>query len=380
MNKPKVLFFVDRMRVGGIQTLLVHLFEQPEFSAIQPELLLLDDGQEYDLKQKVEQMGIPVHQLKGIWVKSPKDYLAYCKAMKNFFAAHHDYQAVHMNSGPKNFFVLYYAKQYGIPVRIAHSHNTGYQTSSKAQIWLGECFKLPLRRYASHYLACSDLAGAWMFGKKNQKSGRVQVIPNGIELEKYQFNQQIRDEVRSEWDVQQGTLVIGNVGRFTKQKNHGFLLEIFAELCKIKPNSKLVLSGIGEEMERAKSKAQELEIQDKVLFLGFRQDVPRLVQGMDVFLMPSLYEGFPVTAVEAQASGLPCVFTDTITREAAILPNVGYLSLSQSPCEWAKACTELAHSVNRQECTQQLEQAGYSIHEMARCLIQLYITGKGTKA
>lgn len=161
-------------------------------------------------------------------------------------------------------------------------------------------------------LACSDRAGEWMFGDRWMAEGKVTVLPNGIPLREYAFQPDVRRQVRDSWHVGVNTLVVGHVGRFTTQKNHSFLLEIFAELHRKQPDSLLVLAGVGELQDAARSKAEELHLTDSVRFLGFRSDVAELLQGMDIFLMPSLYEGFPVTGVEAQAAGLPCVFSDTI--------------------------------------------------------------------
>ena len=366
-----VLLFVDRMRVGGIQTLLVELIDQFLASGQPCELLLLDDGEHYDLEDEVCAR-IPVHKLEGIWMRKPQDFLRYSRAVERFFAEHHDYRAVHLNSGPKNFPILRYAKRYGIPVRIAHAHNTGFQTSSPAERLIGTCLKVPLRHYANVYLACSDRAGEWMFGSRQMKTDHVTVLPNGIPLGEFAFNQEARQQARAEWQVGERTLVVGHVGRFTAQKNHDLLLDIFAELHHEKPDSLLVLAGVGELQDASCQKARELGLEGEVRFLGFRSDVARLLQGMDVFVMPSLYEGFPVTGVEAQATGLPCVFSDTITREAKILEAVEYLSLDARLQQWADAILRLTDATRRDTCYQELARRGYDVNSMAERLMKIY--------
>ncbi|OUO46568.1 hypothetical protein B5F79_06500 [Olsenella sp. An285] len=371
MTQGKVLLFVDRMRVGGIQTLLVELIDQ-FLAAGQPcELLLLDDGEHYDLEDEVRAR-IPVHKLEGVWVRKPQDFVRYSHAVQRFFAEHHDYSAVHLNSGPKNYSILRFAKRYGIPVRIAHAHNTGFQTSSSAERLLGTCLKAPLRHYANTYLACSDRAGDWLFGRRRMKNGSVTVLPNGIPLREFAFGQEARCQVRTEWQVGDTTLVVGHVGRFTAQKNHGFLLDIFAELHREQPDSILVLAGIGELQQAARQKAEELGLAEAVRFLDFRSDVACLLQGMDVFVMPSLYEGFPVTAVEAQATGLPCVFSDTITREAKILNAVEYLPLDAPLQQWTDAILRLVGTTQRDACYQELARKGYDVKTMAERLLHIY--------
>lgn len=368
----KVLLFVDRMRVGGIQTLLVELLDQFKTMQQPCDLLLLDDGEHYDLEDTVRQRGITVYKLQGVWLRRPWDFPKYEQAVRHFFMEHHDYIAVHLNSGPKNYPILKYAKRYGVPVRIAHAHNTGFQTSSIAAQLLGELFKSPLRHYATNCLACSDLAGRWMFGSRWMTEGRVTVLPNGILLQEYVFRPDVRRMVRAGWNADPDTLVVGHVGRFTKQKNHSFLLEIFAELHRKCPDSILVLAGIGELQDDARRKVDNLNLTESVRFLGFRSDVADLMQGIDVFLMPSLYEGFPVTGVEAQAAGLPCVFSDTITKEVKILDSVEYLPLEAPADQWADTVVRLAKDSDRQQAGDILLRKGYDVHTMAEKLLRIY--------
>lgn len=372
MKEKKVLLFVDRMRVGGIQVLLVNLLEHFNQNEIQYDLLVLDDSEHYDLEAKAIEAGATIHKLDNVWVRNPQDYVTYCKAVDQFFQEHHDYMAVHINTGPKNYFVLKYAKKYGIPVRIAHSHNTGYQTNSKAQQILGNLFKSKLKKYATDYVACSQIAGEWMFGK----DAEMLVLPNGVDLEKFQYRQEVRARVRKELGIEDA-FVVGNVGRFTVQKNHTYLLEIFAELYRRNPKAVLLLAGIGETQADMEAKAKALGIEEQVKFLGFRTDVSDIIQGMDLFLMPSLYEGFPVTAVEAQCAGLTCVFSDTITREAKILENATYVSLEASVEVWASHMEEaMEHGyADRSGVAQDLKEKGFDIRDMAQKLEGLYKQG-----
>ncbi len=178
--------------------------------------------------------------------------------------------------------------------------------------------------------ACSTEAGIYLFGKKR----KFEFIPNAIDLEKFEYNEQTRKEIRKELDLE-GKLVIGNVGRFNLQKNHSFLLDIFNEIVKKNKDSILLLIGTGELEENIKQKIKELKLEKRVKLLGVRKDVNKLYQAMDIFLMPSLFEGLPLTGVEAQASKLKCYFADTITKEVIISNNVKFLSLKLTPEQWA---------------------------------------------
>lgn len=373
MEKKHVLFFVDRMRVGGIQIFLLNLLQYFDKEKYQIDFLVLDDGEDYAYEQKVEEYGGKLYKLDGIWFRSMADYPKYCKAVNNFFKEHHDYDVVHMNASSKNFLLLRYAKKYGIRKRIAHSHNTGFQTKSAVKQMVGNVFKLPLKMYATDYFACSKIAGEWLFGKKVAESGKLQVIPNGIALEKFEFDKKIREKTRESLGLNDENLVIGHVGRFTKQKNHKFLLEIFAQILKAEPKAVLLMAGIGELKEEMEAYAKELQIEHATKFLGFRDDVTALTQAMDVFLMPSFYEGFPVTGIEAQASGCPCVFSDTITKEAALLAGTRYISLEADAKTWAEEVLDAAKANERNNSRAVLQEKGFDIEDTVKKLEALYL-------
>ena len=367
----KVLFFVDRMRTGGIQKLLLDLYKAFDKDKVEVECLLLDDGEEYSMEADLRNLGCKVHKLRGIWLRKPQDFILYRKAVRSFFKQHHDYAAVHMNSGPKNYYVLACAKKHGIPVRIAHSHNSDYQTKSKVQKIIGNLCKIPLKKVANVYMACSEPAAEWMFGKRAYKSGKVKELINGVDIKKFAYNAQTRNRIREELGTE-SNLVIGNVGRFTEQKNHIRMIEIFSAIHKKNNNTILVLAGVGDLMGKAKSRAEELGLSESIKFLGFRTDVFDLLQAMDVYIMPSLYEGFPVTGVEAQVAGLPCVFSDTITKEVCISDNTKYIPLDESDEVWADAVLASVNNVDRVASENLLREKGFDIKDMARALESIY--------
>lgn len=363
----KVLFFVDRLLIGGIQILIKNLLSNWDFSKIQVDILVLDDGFTYPLEKELEQMGVTIYKLDGIWLKKPPDYVTYAKALDNFFLKHHDYIAIHMHSSSKNFFVLKYAKKYNIPIRIAHSHNTGFQTKSLLNIFIGNMLKTVLRYYATDLFACSDYAGKWLFG-----NAKFDIIKNGVDLQKYCYSSNKREFVRKELGIN-NQIVIGNVGRFVQQKNHKFMIGIFSELLKVFPNSILLLAGTGELIEQCKKYVEQLGIDKKVMFLGYRSDIHDLLQAMDLFLMPSFFEGFPVTGVEAQACGLPCVFSDTITKEVKLTDFVEYVCLDSSVDVWVATISRLLNNCDRNKCKEILKEKGFDIRCSVEWLQNFYL-------
>lgn len=371
MNKPlKILFFIDRLRLGGIQMLAYDILKHNDPTRMDIEILNLDDGQEYPLTQTLKGMGVKIYKLQGAWMKTPLDFPHYFKSVEAFFRDHHDYDVVHMHSSSKNFFILECAAKWGIQVRVAHSHNTGFQSKNPLTIALGNLMMKPMRKYATHWVGCSKLACEWLFGQGCVERGEAKVILNGIDSSLFVYDEQVRNQIRKEMQLED-KFVIGHVGRFVNQKNHTFLLDIFAEIAKRRNDAVLMLIGIGELMEAMKQKAANLGITDKVLFVGFRDDRNRLMQAMDSFLFPSLYEGLSVVLIEAQAAGLPVFTSDTTTTETLYSPHMQFLSLKQPASEWAELLLKKG-CVERKDMTRTINEAGFDIRAMVDNLYKLY--------
>lgn len=370
-EKVKVLYFIDRMLRGGIQTFVIENMKHMDKNKIQIDYLLLDDGVKYELEDTLKEMESNVYKLKGVWLRKPTDYFNYFKKIDEFFSQHNDYKVVHLHSSSKNFYILKSAKKYGIPVRIAHSHNIGFQSKNKIQIMIGNVCKPLLKKYATDYFACAYLAGEWLFGKKTVKDGKVRVIHNAVEYEKFKFNEKKRIEIRNRLNINE-KLVIGNVGRFSEQKNHEFLIDIFNEIHKKNKMSTLMLIGKGEKEEIIRKKVKELGLENDVIFMGFCDNVNELMWAMDIFLMPSLHEGLPVVGIEAQAAGLPCFMSKyVITDEVKITELVKFIELKQSPREWAEEI--LNSDLSRKNTKAEIEQARYLIMDTAKELENFYI-------
>lgn len=371
MHKPlRVLFFIDRLRLGGIQALAKDILAHNDRNRMVIDMLNLDDGIEYPLKKELTDMGITVYQLKNIWLRTPLDFFSYWKAVDEFFKNHHDYDVVHVHSGSKNYYILKAAKRWNIPVRVAHAHNTGFQSKNPISILLGNFLKIPMKKNATHLVGCSKMACEWLFGKGCVERGEARVILNAIDCKLFIYNEAVRQEVRKELHLE-NKFVLGHVGRFENQKNHTFLLDIFAEVVKMKPESRLVLVGIGSLMEAMKAKANALGLADKVIFLGFRSDRERIMQAMDSFVFPSLYEGLSVVLIEAQASGMPVFVSDSTTTEVSYSPYIKFLSLKQSAQEWAEEIVKQG-TVERKDMSKTIQKAGFEINEMIDNLYRLY--------
>lgn len=371
MHKPlKALFFIDRLRLGGIQALVKDILRYNDRNRMVIDILNLDDGMEYPLRKELTDMGITVYQLKGVWLRTPCDLFAYWKAVDRFFGQHHDYDVVHVHSGPKNYYILKTAKRWGIPVRVAHSHNTGIQSKNPVSIMIANLLKTPMKRYATQCVGCSELACEWMFGKGCVRKGDAKVILNAIDCNIFAYDEKVRQEVRRELGIED-KFVIGHVGRFEPQKNHAFLLDVFAEVVKRRNDACLVLVGVGSLMESMKQKAEALGVADRVRFLGFRSDREKIMQAMDTFVFPSIYEGLSVVLIEVQASGMPVFASDSTTAEVSYSPYFKFLSLKQSASDWAEEIVTRG-AIERKDMKTETKKAGFEIHEMIDNLYRLY--------
>ena len=281
----------------------------------------------------------------------------------------------HINaSTPYDCLVGLAARLAGVRTVILHSHNSRPEKSGRGhQVFQGICRMLqPL--CGDWYFACSDLAEKFMYGEKCRR--RVIQVRNGINTSRFQFDETVRRQMRDRYQLQDA-LVIGNIGRICPQKNHSFLIEIFEELRKLRKDARLVLIGQGELEEQLLAQVERLGLQDEVLHIPVTGRPEEFYCMMDVFVLPSLYEGLPVVGVEAQASGLPCIFSDTITREVSITDRAHYLSLERSPAEWAERTAALAGEAvpaDRREYAARVRESGFEIKDTARWLQAFYLS------
>ncbi len=314
---------------GGVESVIMNYYRHIDHTKVQFDFICDEDSTNipYD---EIEKLGGKV-----ILCPPYQKLLKYLKFLKQLFKEK-KYAIVHSNINTLSVFPLYAAKKAGVPVRIAHSHST-----SNPREWKKNLMKNALRpfskKYATDYFACSELAGRYLFGDKTFDKGEVKNIRNAIDVEKFKYDPEARKKLRKEIGIKDNDFVIGHIGRFVEQKNHRFLIDIFAEVKKEKKNAKLVLVGQGPLREEIEEKVKNLGLEKDVFFLGQRNDTNKLYSVFDVFCLPSLYEGLPVVGVEAQANGVPCVFSDRITKEVIVNKNVILVDISKNVKEIAAA-------------------------------------------
>lgn len=324
----RILQCVNDMHRAGLETMLMNYYRNIDRTKIQFDFLTHRPYRS-DYDDEIEKMGGKVYYAPRLY---PQNYPAYFKWMKNFFKEHPEYKIVHSHIDTMSYLPLLAAKKAGVPIRIAHSHNTSLDKDFK--FLLKQYFRFRINSVCTHRFACGKEAGEFLFGNWDFK-----VIPNAIDAEKFYFNKDLRDEKRKELGLA-GKFVVGHVGRLSYQKNHKFLIEIFNELLKKESDSILLLVGVGEKEEELRRQVKNLGIEDKVHFLGNRSDVNELYQAMDVFVMPSFFEGIPVVGVEAQFAGLPCIFSDKVPEEVKFSSKTNFISLNSSVVDWVTSIKE----------------------------------------
>ena len=290
------------------------------------------------------------------------------REFREFLKDHNDYKIMHSHVNEWSTIFCKGAAQAGVPCRIAHSRGANASKSLKALY--KNHIKRGLKKYATHYLAVSKEAGIHLFGEKDFNEGKVRVFPNAIDTERFRFDQEIRNRYRKILGLDDSLTVI-HVGNLSVVKNHQYLLDIFCEIKRMETVAKLLLVGEGDQRRNIEKFVQENQIQKDVLILGKRSDVPQLLQAADVFVFPSFHEGFPGAVLEAETAGLPCLISDSITKEVMITKNVKAMSIHREPRYWAD---EVLHykGFKRSDCVTEVAKAGYDIRSLSEKMESFY--------
>lgn len=320
-------------------------------------------------EDEIEQLGGRIYRFMPL---RPWTIPQYKRQIERFFDEHPEYQIIHGQCSESGYYFYREASRRGVPVIIAHAHNAHVPFDAKLifRTWL----KHRMRSYITHRFTCGKEAAEWLFGKEEAKSAVLQ--RNAIDTGAFCYNQAAREHMRQALGLEHDTLAVVHVGRFERQKNHPFVVRVFQQLHRHHPGARLFLIGSGGDGEQAvRSLAESKQLSDAVHFLGSRSDMPQVLCAMDVFLFPSLMEGFPLSLLEAQCTGLPCVISDRVPREACLTDLVSRLSLSANIKDWANAISrQAAMQQDRTVYAQQIANAGYDIEENVRWLQTFYLS------
>lgn len=365
----RVLQVFNSMNCGGAENMIMNLYRNIDRTKVQFDFLVHTERKCF-FDDEILSLGGRIYHAPRYNVAN---HFLYKKWWKSFLSKHKEYRVVHGHMYSIAPIYLRVAKKHGATT-IVHSHSTSELAGIK------ELIKSQLRKRAKnsadYMFSCSAAAGLWLYGKDAVEKDNHYILKNAVDTDRFLYNENIRDEVRKEFDIE-NKLVIGHVGRFMEAKNHKFLLDIFETVLRTNENSVLLLVGGGPLENEIKQKAESLGIIDKIVFAGVRNDTHRLLQAMDCFVFPSVYEGLPVAVIEAQASGTPCLVSDSVTEEVCITDLITRLSINESPEVWAEEIGKKESISGEMDMRGKIADSGYDIKTTAQWLQNFYTENAG---
>lgn len=357
----RVLQFYPQLNNAGTERVIINLYENVNREEVQFDFLVEKPG---ELDDYIRSLGANIHYLQDSNKKN------YYKRLIQFFNEHQEYKVVHTHTHAWMDVVLKAAKKCKIPCRVAHSHNARNDLSSIMWFIKG-LTSIPMEMYATHFFACSSNAAKWLFPHRVNK---CKVLYNGINLEKYLFNNDKRIEVRNKLDIKDDEFVFVHVGRFAEQKNHEYLVSILKHYNDSHDKWKALLIGCGPLEDDIKKLVKDYDIEDKVLFLGNRTDVNELLSASDCFVFPSLHEGLGIVVIEAQTTALPCIVSTAVPKEADL--NLGllkFIDLKESFDTWVNAIDEFAQVHDDRELYKdRIINSDYNIRKIGKQIEEFY--------
>lgn len=355
---------MGKMNSGGVESVVMNYYRNIDKNKIQFDFIVDEDS--YNIpKEEIENLGGKI-----ILVPPYKNIVSYTNSLRAILKKS-EYKIIHSHLNTLSLVPLYVAKISNVPVRIAHSHST-----SNKKEWKKNIVKNVLKSFskinATDYYCCSELAGRWLFGDKAYENNEVKLINNAIDVDRFIYNEEIRNKIRKELDIED-KLVIGHVGRFVEQKNHAGLIDIFDEIYKLNSQSVLLLAGEGPLLDQIKDKVENLNLSNYVKFLGVRNDIDKIMQAIDVFLLPSLYEGLPVVGVEAQASGALCILSSCMTKETKVLETTKFFNIFDKSEEIARYILNQYNKFERKNVKEEIINSNFEIRTESKKLETEYL-------
>jgi len=364
-NPVRVLQVFAEMNRGGAESMIMNLYRNIDRSKIQFDFIVHTES-DCSFDDEIYRLGGKIYRVPAY---KGTNHIDYIKNWERFFKKHPEYKIIHGHVRSTASIYLKIAKQYGL-ITIAHSHNTssGNGISAIAKSVL----QYPIRYVADYLIACSKAAGEWLFGKQVYKKDNFYILNNAVDAKKFVFNTTTRIKKRKEFQIED-KLVVGHIGRFHPQKNHELIVDIFNTVYKRNNNAILMLVGDGKLRGPIEEKVKKLGLDNSVIFCGVRSDISEILQAIDVFLFPSLYEGLGIVVVEAQAAGLPCLVSNKIPKDAFVTNLVEEVPLNSSIDIWADKILKYTTNNNRENTYEQIKSNGYDIAQTTIWLEHFYL-------
>ena len=316
----RVLHFVPNLNNGGTETFIMNMFRNINRDLVQFDFIV-HTNKIGVYEQEIESLGGKIYRIP---VKDDLNFFRYVKELKKILKEG-KYKIVHVAMPSIAFLSLRTAKKMGVKTRISHSHSASYDNNFRGNI-KNLSSKL-IKYYSSLNFACSEKAGKYLFGNK-----KFEIIHNAVDVDKYVYNENDRRIIREEFGIDDNTILLGHIGRLSIEKNQKFLINVMQNL-KNNPKYKMMFVGAGSDEKKLKQYVSDFQLEDKIIFTGNRKDANKFYKAFDCFLLPSLYEGLPTVAIEAQLSGLPCIISNNVTTEVKIANDVNFVELDEKKWE-----------------------------------------------
>lgn len=364
MREPiRVLQVVPNMQQGGIENFIMNMYRSINKDNVQFDFLE-HYSTDHFFDEEIRNLGGRIFRFPLMEKKT--DLVSYIRYLSNLFDSHPEIRIIHGHMATTAPLYFSVAKKHGINNRIIHAHEDSYIRNLRGivrmilikQAWRG----------ATYRIACSETSGRYYYGKHSFK-----IVRNAIDTPRFKFNLEKRDLFRKHYNIAGSAYVIGHIGRFDKQKNHQYLIKVFSEVVKQKPDAILLLVGEGQLMDAIKQEVADYNLQNHVIFTGAIRNSEDAYSAMDCFVLPSFFEGLPLTGVEAQCNGLPCIFSKAISKEICLSSNVLFLSIEDDPQVWTKALLSQSERSNSDLAVQLVHDHGYDSYENAKRLEELYL-------
>lgn len=367
-EKLRILHLPNTLsKKSGIMSFIMNYYRAIDKDKIQFDFLVFDTNED-SYEEEIIKLGGRVYSINRLKYRNP---FFIKKEINTFFSEHKkEYKIIHYHAISIWHFALKIAEKHGIEHRISHSHATMY-SDNKLNAIRNRMLISQMKKNSNHYLACSKAAGGFLYGDDILNEGNIKIVNNAVDCSTYSFDKIKREKIRKELGVE-NELLIGHVGRFNEQKNHFFLIDIFNALLKKDPKAKLILVGEGPLREAVEEKIRVLNIEKSVTILGKRNDIPDILSAIDIFLLPSLFEGLPFVGVEAQASGLPIILSETITKEIG-LNNYTYIALEDSIENWTNKILSINYKIDRSKSYKNIMERGFDIYKESLKLERMYM-------
>lgn len=356
------------MNRGGAETMIMNYYHHIDRTKVQFDFVV-HRSQKGEYDEEIKSLGGKIFIFPAV---RPSNFRIYKKQIREFIDAHSEYRIIHSHAQELSYYFYQIAHEKGIPYIITHSHNA-------SMLW---DFKAPLRilwrklmfKYINIYFTCGIEAGIHYYGENRARQAIL--MNNAIDVERFKFNMESRKKIRKELNIHDNEFVIGHIGRFTPQKNHSFLLEIFKIFSVRNPDTRLVLVGKEDDKKAVRKKADKLGITNRTIFTGIRKDIPDLLSAFDCILMPSLFEGLSVAMIEEQASGLPLITSSNVPTEVGLLPSTEFISLKANIQTWVTTLEKYLDTPRNPDATAIISKAGYDIKANATKLQNFYLSLK----